>query len=243
LEGEKMIKDLEKNDVDISKLFSWSKEVKIYSNITEEPIKVHMRLVGDAEINRARVFALRKSAELRKKLKDEDSDEYFAYISDIDLLGDERLISYLLLENSRDLYQRVSKSVEVKKPKEPNSEATLEEQEKYQLEIDEYPKKVHETITKKMEKELKNIEENLRLKDKQELYNMYRKEVINSACEMEMYSMFKAMCVYFGTFSDKELKERFFTSFEQFQNLPTEVVNQFITGYDSLEIGMDTLKK
>lgn len=237
------IKDLEKNDVDISKLFVWSNAVEIKSDTSTEPIKVFMRLVGDAEINRARVYALRRSAELRKKLKDEDSDEYFAYISDIDMLSEEQLTSYLVLDNSRDLYQRIIKDIEIAKPKEPHSEADIEEQEKYQSAIDEYPRKLHEAVTAKMEKELKNVEENFRSKTKQELYNLYKKSVINTACEAEMYSAFKGMCVYFGTFSDEDLKERFFSSFEELDNLPSRVKTQFVGAYDGLEIGMDNLKK
>jgi len=236
-------KDLERNDVDISKLFIWSNEVEIKSDTSKEPIKVYMRLVGDAEVNRARVFALRKSAELRKKLKDENSDEYFAMIADIDLLDEEQLVSYLLLENSRDLYSRILKEIEIAKPKEPHSEASLEEQEKYQLAIDEYPRKLHEAVLAKMEKELKNLEENFKTKSKQDLYNLYKKNVSNVACETEMYSSFKGMCIFFGTFSDKELKERFFNSFEELDNLPSKVKVQFTTAYDGLEIGMDNLKK
>jgi len=237
------MKDLEKNDVDIKKLFTWSKEVLIYSDTQEEPIKIYMRLVGDAEVNRARVFALRKSAELRKKLKDENSDEYFAYMVDSENFDDDQLISYLVLENSRDLYQRIAKEIDVPKPKEPKSDATVEEQEIYQLAIDEYPKKVHEAVVAKIKKELENIEENLRSKSREELYSIYKKAVINTICEAEMYSMFKAMCAFFGVYRDEEMTERFFENFEVFENLPTKVKNQFLTNYDSLELGMDTLKK
>ena len=237
------IKDLEKNDVDIKNLFTWNKQIEIYSDTQEEPIKVYMRLVGDAEVNRARVFALRKSAELRKKLKDEDSDEYFAYMVDSDNFEDEQLISYLVLENSRDLYQRVVKEIEVPKPKEPKSDAEIEEQENYQLAIDEYPKKVHEAVTAKIKKELENVEANLRTKNREDLYASYKKTVTNTICEAEMYSMFKAMCTFFGTYRDEEMKERYFETFEEFQNLPTKVINQFFSKYDSLEMGMDALKK
>lgn len=236
-------KDLERNDVDISKLFVWSKEFKIESTILKEPLTVYIRLVGDAEINRARVFALRKSAELRKQLKDENSDQYFALIADIDDLDEEQLISYLLLNDTRDLYTRILKEIEIPKPKELNSEASLEDQEKYQLAVDNYPRNLHEAVIKKMEKELKNLEESFKKKPKEELYKLYKKSVINIACETEMFSSFKGMCIVFGTFKDEELKEAFFGSYKELENLPSDVKQQFVDAYDSLEISMDNLKK
>lgn len=60
----------ERNDVDIFRLFHWGKEVTIFDKYGNELTNVYMRLVGDAELNLARVFAIRRSAELRKSFED-----------------------------------------------------------------------------------------------------------------------------------------------------------------------------
>lgn len=237
------IKDLEVNDVDISNLFHWKKKASIVLETQSEPMEVYMRLVGDAEINRARIFALRRSAELRKKLKDEDSDEYFAFLYDSEDFEEEQLISFLILEESRDLYTRIIKDIDFKKPKELPSDASLEDQEKYQEEIDSYPQRLHEHVSEKVKKEVQNLEDNYRNKSRADLYKLYKKSAINSLCEAEMYSMFKAMCTFFGTFKDEEMKERLFSSFEEFENVPTKVKHQLLSEYDSLEITIDKLKK
>jgi len=53
----------EKNDVDISSLFYYRKPVTLIGK-DAEPTTVYMRLVGDAELQRARVKALRDSRNL-----------------------------------------------------------------------------------------------------------------------------------------------------------------------------------
>ena len=72
--------EIEKSDVDLSRLFMWQAEVPVLSSTGEEVTKVHMRVIGDKDLSRARVFSLRESAELRKLLKTDGTDEYIAFI-------------------------------------------------------------------------------------------------------------------------------------------------------------------
>jgi len=238
-----MGKEIERNDVDINKLFVWKRKVEIITNTSTEPVIVYMRLVGDAEINRARVFAIRKSSELRKKLRDTESDEYYAFIDNISFFDKDQLVAYITLENTKELYLDIYKEIELPTPKELKSDATLEQQEIYQKEVDEYPQKVKEVITAKLNKEVDKMREKLEKSSLEELHKMYTKKVIDSACEVEMYSAFKGMCIYFGTFTDEELTTRFFNSFDELDNLPPNIKTQFIKYYDNLEIGMEDLKK
>ena len=72
--GNEEIMEIEKNDVDISKLFNWGKAFEIVGEDGVVDV-VYMRVLGDADINKARVFALRESAKLRRALRNPDSDK------------------------------------------------------------------------------------------------------------------------------------------------------------------------
>ena len=71
---------LEKSDINISTLFNWGKKFSLVDKNNTEIYEVYIRLVGDAEYGRSRVYALRKSSELRKKLNNLESDERIAFI-------------------------------------------------------------------------------------------------------------------------------------------------------------------
>lgn len=231
----------EKNDVNIHKLFQWSKKDKVVINDRE--LEFYVRIVGDAEVNRARVLALRKSTELRKRLKDEDSDEHIAFIPEPDILTREHYISYILLYRSKDFHNRASREIDLPFPKEPSEDASLEEQEKYQKEIDEYPQKLEAEIQNRIRKYLEEERSRLESMSDEVLYKNYVDSVIQELCENEMYSRYLEYCTYFGLYKDENFKERLFDSFEEFENLPTQVKVYFINTYKSLEISIDELKK
>lgn len=227
----------EANDVDISKLFNYKKAVEIGG------LKVYLRLVGDAELNIARVKALRASAEMRKKLKDKNSDEYLAYIGDREFLNRDQLITMILVLKTKEFADDASKEVNVPFPSEPSEEATLEEQENYQQIVDSYVdrvrKEVSEYINNRIEKEKENLE---KLSD-DELFSIYESLQINQICENEMIRVFMEYCTYFGSYQDKKYTKRLFKSYDEFSNLPKEVKEKFLEEYNSLSIEPDELKK
>ncbi len=63
------MESIDRNDVNISILFNWGKEFILYDENRKELFKVYLRIIGDSDLNKAKVYALRKSAEMRKKLK------------------------------------------------------------------------------------------------------------------------------------------------------------------------------
>lgn len=237
------MQSIDKNDVDISKLFRWGNEFKIYDNMNNELLNVYIRLVGDAELNRARVFALRKSAELRKKLKDEESDEYYAYIPQKEYIDKEVLVENILLYMTREVTLNSFSEIKPQLPVEPGSDASLEKQEQYQKEIDEFPKKREALIRENVVKVLDRQREELKNRDLDSLYNDFIRLLINQLCEDEMLNRFKEMSAYLGTYKDSEYKERLFKSFDDFENLPQEVKSQFLENYSLLEISGEDLKK
>ena len=233
--------NLEKNEVNIEKLFGWGKEFQL--DLGDESIPVYVRLVGDADWNKARVKALRASSELRKKLRSPDSDEAIAFLPDYDSVEKDRLVDLLLAINIRNLTDKVTSEIVLKIPVEPKSDATLEEQEKYQEEIDGYPTKRKDEIEKRLNLELDKERKKLEKLSKDVLQKEYTATLVNSMCELEMGKTFYDYCTYYGTFKDNTYKDYLFETFDDFLNSKTSVKEQLVSFYRSMELGISELKK
>ena len=239
-----MPREIEKNDVDITQLFKWSKETVIrdpYSGVT---VSVYLRLVGDADMNRAKAQAYRKSAELRKKLKTPDSDERTIFLTELDTYVEkESIIQAIILLEMPEYYQQAIRVVDVKEPKEPKSFASQEEQEEFQSSVDKYPAK----FSKALEKELQRIrevrEEELNKFEREKLYGLYENTVINRLCEEELKEHYYKNCVFFGSYKDANFKVKAFKTFDEFENSHQQLQNTLRDEYIGLELGTDLLKK
>jgi len=233
---------VEKNDVTLTPLFQWSKRFELLDP-GGNTIEVFIRLVGDAELNRARVYALRKSSELRKNLKDEDSDERLAFISESAGLDRTQLEQIILTLSIRDITQDSLRTVRLPYPKEPKSDATLEEQEKYQTAVDNYPAEKEAKLKEFITNSLTKVKETVEATSDEELYKIYERAVISELCEQEMMKTFGDMCTFLGCYKDNEFTERIFASVDDLQNLPSVVKDQFVSAYKSLELSSEDLKK
>jgi hypothetical protein len=232
----------ERNDILINPLFTWGKEFELVKD-GEVVSKVYMRLVGDADLNRARVYALRKSSVKRSNLKDRNSDENLAFLQEEGILEREKLIALCVLFTSKEITQKAIKEVQVKFPKEPKSDATLEAFEKFQKEIDDFPEKRDKEYRKFINKEIAALETRLATKSDHELYLLYIELITNELCEEEMLNSFREMCTYCGSYSDPEYKTKFFGSLDDFLNLDSSIKRDFMDAYQSLEIPTEELKK
>jgi len=230
------------NDVDISKLFEWRTEITV-KNTEDEEVIAYMRLVGDAELNRARVAGLRASAELRRKLKKEDSDERLAFIPILEITEKENIVELLLILYMPLYREEITSKINIPFPKEPASDSELEKREKYQKEIDDFPRKRLEIIEKELNKKVDTERKLLSKKSIKQLLIEYEKLVIDQMCQAEMNNVFIGYSIYFGTFKDKDFKKRLFSSYEEFENLPSYAKDQFIGKYIDLQLGMSDLKK
>jgi len=231
---------VEKNDIDVSKLFEWGKKFTI--TWRSKSIDAHIRLVGDAELNRSRVFALRNSAEYRRKLLDYNSEERLANIPDYQATTKEALVEALLLYSKEDFTSDAINNVEIKLPKELPSDATLEQQEKHQKEVDEFPEKRNKAILDYIAKKFEDKKNELNKLSRKDLYDKFVIAAINEVCRNEFLKAFRSMCTYFGCYKDEEFKTRLFNSYEEFDNLPTEVKASLVEKYISLEVSVEDLK-
>ena len=237
------MEQIEQNDVDISKLFEWKKRFEIHDRYGKKVLDVYIRLVGDADSSRARVYGLRSSAILRRNLKNIDSEDRQALIPDISVIEKEFLVESLLLLQMRKFSEEALNSVDIPLPVEPVSDADLEIQEKYQKEVDEYPEIRSKLIKEHMEKKVDTERSRLSKVKKEKLYNKYVEESIDNMCEIEMVTKYREKCCYYGTFNDADLTVRSFKDFDRFDNVPTHVKDQLVEAYMSLEIDGPTLKK
>jgi hypothetical protein len=235
--------DIEKNDVDLSKLFTWSKTVPIYDESGSLRTTVYLRVVGDAEVNKARVFALRESAKLRRLLKTPGTDEQLAFISNTEIQEKKNMIKSVVLLSMMDLSTAARKEVDIKFPTEPSSDSTMEEQEKYQEELDNFPEKFNKEVEKLLRKKLSKLEKELEAQPEEQLRKQYLEELIGYICNNRMSEKFLDMCIYFGTFKDKRFKKRSFESFESYDNSPKELKDLLKEAYQSIEINIPDLKK
>jgi len=236
-------REVEKNDVDIAALFRWNKEVEIADAFTQTRIKFYMRLLGDADLGKARAYGYRKSADLRKRLKTPDTDERVTLLAELNDFADSLVIIRAIeILKIPELYQAAMKNVTVKEPKEPATD-DLEEWEKYQEEVDKYPKKFRDAVDKEAEKLRTEEEKQLERKSKEKLYQFYENEVISKICQEEMNNAFYDMCIYLATYKDDKFKTHAFKSFEDYDNVHPTLKSKLKEEYQNLELGIDVLKK
>jgi hypothetical protein len=232
---------VERNDVNIAPLFAWSRELEVTWDDVKVP--VFMRILGDADLNRARVAALRKSAELRKKLRNTDSDERWAFIKDIDEISMEQLAAVIAVFSMRELSEKALPKLKIKAPKQPRSDAKTAAHEKYQEEIDSYPERRQAELRSILEKDVDALKKSLEAQPKELVHSKYVSIMIEEMCEQELLREFKAQSTYFGTFKNEQLTERLFSSYEEFSNLNPDLKQQFMAEYAQLEMSGEELKK
>lgn len=237
------LRDIEKNDVDISELFKWSKEIEIEDSFSGIKVKFYMRLLGDADLGKARTHGYRKSADLRKKLKTKGSNERTSLVAELeDFTDPDVVIKAIEILRTPEIYQRAIKNVDVPEPKEPSSD-DLEAWEEYQKKVDAYSDKFKKAVDKEADK-LKAEDENyLKEKDNADLYKIYENEVINKLCQEEMNNSFYDMAIFISTYKDDKFRVPAFKNFDTYNNVRPSLKSRLRDEYQRLELGLDVLKK
>lgn len=239
-----MSKSVERNDIDITKLFRYEKEVEIKDELSQQSGKFYLRIVGDADLNKARVFGLRESSRLRKALKDPDSYEREAFISELpEFKSDDILIQAIILLATGEVHREAVNITDVPEPKAPKSDATLEELEKYQEEVDGWGNKYNNEVDKTMRKLQRKEQKKLEKLETDDLYALYEAYIIDRLCSEEMSGKYYSRCVFMGTYADPKYRKRAFTDFDEYDNASSHLKDRLTEQYRLLELGMDQLKK
>ena len=233
---------IDKEDVDITRLFFWNKKVEIFDMNERSVLSVYMRVVGDNDIQQARAVALRESAKFRQKLK-HDEDTRLAYIPFYEDFTNEELIAAILTLYAPEVTREALREVDIPLPKEPKSDADLEVQEEYRKKVDEWPSLRRQKIDEYIIKKLEGYEQIYKSYTKEQLASEHERVLISEMCKDKMVSTFRDYSIYLSIFADEKFTKRYFNSYEEFLNLPTAYKEQFVTAYDTLDIDTDELKK
>lgn len=238
------MRDIEKNDVDITQLFKWKKKITLADGITDTSINLWLRIVGDADLNRAKTYGYRQAGLLRRSLKDPNSDERIAYLNEMgDYTDKETLVASLIILELPEAYQRILADIDIPEPKEPKSDSPQEMWEIYQSEVDSYSVRFSKEVDKELEKYRKTREKELQKVDEKEIYKLYENLIISRLCEAEMRDAYYDMCIFLGTYRDEQMKKRAFPTFDDYDNAHPHVKEELKKAYLDLEIGTDVLKK
>ena len=234
---------VEKNDVDISILFKWGTPVPMKDAFDNTIEILYVKLIGDADTNRSRTFALRESAKLRALLKTPGSDERVAYIPDWKSMKNSSLTELVIQFKLREYVQKVTKNLLMPLPDEPDSDSSLESHEEYQKKVDEWPKIREDKIRDELQKVVDEERKYLKSIGKGELALEAENAIIAELCEQRMYDAFQASVLTFATFSDQEYKNKYFKSMEEFEALISDFKDQLFKAYNSININTENLKK
>ena len=240
------MRDIDKNDVDIEQLFKWRKEVEVTDPISDESVVLYLRLVGDADLGRARAHALRKSGVLRRNLQEEGTDERISFMAEVSEISDknkEAIITVILLLHIERFQSEAMAWIDLPYPKDIDSDASLDEQEKHQEELDSYPARFTELVMEKS-KELQEIEKkSYQAMSVEDLHSEYESLMINRLCTDEMNDAFYDYVLYCAIYKDEDCKQRAFSSFESYENAAVTLKDNMTQEYKTLEMGMGVLKK
>lgn len=236
------MRTIEKNDINISKLFEFEREAKLLG-VDGEEITVYMKLPGDEHLNRARVKALRLSKDFRQQLNDKEWEDREVYIPDASELDKEEIVSLLVSFNVTPIATKVAQEITIPIPKEPEGDASLEEQEEYQRKVDEYPELFNQHMTSEVTKRLENTRKRLNSLTKKALLEEYENQLVREHADTFFYKRYREYCCYFASFKDENYENRLFDKYESLRNSPEFLKTQLIDEYDKLEINAEELKK
>ena len=143
----------------------------------------------------------------------------------------------------QDIVNEARKNAIVKYPKEPDTDAPLEEHEEYQRKVDAFPDKYDSLVGKESDKIMKREEKRFKKQSLKEQKKEYTDLMINYICQTEINKRFLDMCVYFSTYKDKKFKVQAFENFDDYDNSSGELKDQLRNSYEQLDMGMGDIKK
>ena len=227
----------------LSDLFRWRK--KIYLKDGKRTVgTAWIRLVGDADYQQARNISLKRSKQLRNRLRDETTDDYVAAFTDIDSMSKDELILGVIFSEISDYRDEALVTTQDESlPELDGDNPSLEEQEEHQTKLEEIRRKRVEVLAAQIDKKSEERKEALNsITDIEELKRLYRDAVVNIKCIELFTTTFRNFCAYKGTFKDDRYKELAFDSFDEFEESASQLKSQLLAAYTNLEITGEDLK-
>lgn len=230
-------------DTKIEDLFKWKGELEVKDNKGEAVETLYQRVIGDADVDKARTKALKESRLLRRKLNNPESDEALAHLPFKGEHDKEELISLTSMARYQDFRSRAALNTDERRVKPPGDDATLEEQEQYIEDLEKARQDYEDSISDKVRKYSEEYKKELRKLDLDDIFDSYIKYYIDLLCQRRMIEVFNTYSAFYGTYKDKEYKERRFNTYDDFLNISTQVKDDIIENYRRLTLGLDEIKK
>jgi len=229
-------------------LLRWKKEV-LLKDISGNPLKsVYLRIIGDYDLQESYRLARIASSKKRALLRDTESDDYKDEVNILDEATPEQCLEIIMAAKSTAFENEAVSANE--RPELLGIDAvamdpdapTLEEQETLDKKREDaeqaYQKNLVEYVeTKKAE--LITFLKSMPLKEQQ---SMAKEELSNIVALGVFLEELNNQKVWRSTYIDKNLKERGYSSVDEFKDAHPVVRNQLIDAYRALEIGPEELK-
>lgn len=225
----------------LSDLFKWEKEVEI-KNGEQVVGKAYIKIVGDVEYQEARRYALKRSRQIRAKMRDVTSDEYASNFADIDSFTQAELINGIIIGELPDYRDSVMLDIPIENDPELPDDPTLEDQEEYEAKLESMGKERTQKITDAMNKMGEDRRAELEKLPTDELKTLYITSVSNSRAMEEFSRVFREYQIYKGVYEDKKCTKPAFDSYEDFAGSSFQLKDQLTIAYTSLEISGEDLK-
>lgn len=223
------------NESLLNKLFRWKKQVE-YNGVT-----FYVRIVGDAVIEDARKYALMESRKFRKKLHDQNSDEYFLFLDPFNDFTDDELNASAQISASRQImedYLRNNPKPIMESLGDNPSQEQIEQYEEAKEQRDEdYIKGMQQYV----EDWRKNFEDNLSKQSHDALIKLVQRYEIENRCGAVYTDAFETYVVAASVYKDPQYKDRMFTV-DDYKSLPTEVKRLLYDTYNTINISTEDLK-
>ena len=226
--------------VDLAKLFTWKHTLDILDENGDVVTTVYQRVVNDQDMERARLEAIKQSRKTRLALRDSTTPEYASLMEALEVYDKDQMIGAILLAKLSESLREARRKVNLPLPK-PRGDS-LEDNELYEKELDEYESKANELIQAELATINDALTKQLQELPIEELREICRKSLENNICSSVANEYMLMWQVYLGTYVDEALEELYFNSFEEFNNLPAPVKQQLINGYNKLSIDAEKLK-
>lgn len=233
---------IEQNDVDISRLFSYTSEA-VLETPDGQKITFYLKVLGDADNNISKTKALRASKKFRDQLNDLEWEDRELYIPVMRGKNKSDILEIVLGLEMSAITMMAMNEIQVAYPQELSGDATLEDQEKYQEEVDSYSSRFEDALTKEVDKQIKQKRIAINKITKDDIILKYETALINQTVQRIYENAYFDQALHFATYTDKEFSVLAFKTAEDFENAPTYLKEALIHEYGKIEIGGSELKK
>jgi len=230
-------------DLKIEELFRWTGEIEIKDNDDNIVETLYQRIIGDNDLDKTRIQALKASRELRKNLQDTQSDEFLAFLPFHGEKSKEELIASIMFSKYMDFRRNALLNITERVVKDLGEEPTLEEQEQHLTDLETARQDYEKDIGEYINRQGQAYTEELEKLSYDKIFETYIELEINMLCRKRMIGMFDEYAAFLGTYIDPKFKTRRFTSFEEFGSISPAVKNLILSSYRSLPVSPEDLKK